>query len=156
MRANHKSIVINGVSISNPDKVMFEVSGITKKDVARYYAKVSERMMPFVGNRILSILRCPDGISGECFFQKHPLSSGKGIIKMPIRENDGETVDYFYIKDENGLISEVQMGTLEFHTMMLPDLFILVDMGLVPVEFPFRIKIRIKILLPLKTLGVAT
>ncbi len=109
-------IIVNGIRISNPDKVIFEEPEITKADVARYYDKVSERMLPFVSYRILSIVRCPKGISGSCFYKKHPGPDSKGIVTMPVKSGSGEEEDYFYIEDASGLISEAQMGTVEFHT----------------------------------------
>ena len=96
--------------------MIFDDPEITKADVIRYYAKVSERMLPYVSHRILSIVRCPKGISQTCFYKKHPGPDSKGIVTMPISTSGGETEDYFYIENASGLISEAQMGTLEFHT----------------------------------------
>lgn len=110
-----KSFSIKGIIISNPDKVIFENPQITKSDVASYYAQVSKRMLPYVEHRILSVVRCPKGISQACFFKKHPGPDSKGIVTIPVTSSDGETQDYFYIENELGLISEAQMGTLEFH-----------------------------------------
>ncbi|MDD4047069.1 MAG: non-homologous end-joining DNA ligase, partial [Tissierellia bacterium] len=71
---------------------------------------------PYVRNRILSIVRCPKGVSQACFYKKHPGPGSKGIITMHIPTDNNETVEYFYIENATGLISEAQMGTLEFHT----------------------------------------
>ena len=116
MEANENNIVIEGIKITSPDKVIFDDPEITKADVIRYYAKVSERMLPYVGRRILSIVRCPKGISQTCFYKKHPGPDSKGIVTMPVPVSGGETEDYFYIENASGLIYEAQMGTLEFHT----------------------------------------
>ena len=116
MEATENSRIIAGIKITSPDKVIFEEPKITKEDVIRYYAAVSGRMMPYVSNRILSIVRCPKGISSSCFFKKHPGPDNKAIVTMPIMNSRGETEDYFYIENASGLIYEVQMGTLEFHT----------------------------------------
>ena len=110
------SIILDGIKITNPDKVIFDDPEITKADVVRYYAKVAERMMPYVGHRILSIVRCPKGISQSCFYKKHPGPDNQGIVTMPILTGSGATEDYFYIENAAGLIFEAQMGTLEFHT----------------------------------------
>jgi len=109
------SILVEGVKISNPDKVIFQHPNITKGDVARYYAKVAERMLPYVTHRILSIVRCPKGVSQACFYKKHPGSGSSGVVTIPVTNSDGETEEYFYIENREGLISEAQMGTLEFH-----------------------------------------
>lgn len=116
METNVDSVLIQGIKITSSDKVIFDDPEITKLDVIRYYQKVSERMLPYVSHRILSIVRCPKGISETCFYKKHPGTSSKGIVTIPITNSDGETEDYFYIESVSGLIYEAQMGTLEFHT----------------------------------------
>ncbi|AET68164.1 DNA ligase D [Desulfosporosinus orientis DSM 765] len=115
MKARDKSLIIEGIKISNPDKVIFAEPEITKRDVIRYYEKVAERMLPYVSHRVLSIVRCPKGISQTCFYKKHPGPGSRGIVTIPVSSSDGETNDYFYIENSKGLIYEAQMGTLEFH-----------------------------------------
>ncbi len=111
-----KHVVVEGVKISNPDKVMFEEPTVTKEDVVRYYARVAERMLPYVCYRILSVVRCPKGACQPCFYKKHPGAKSKGVCTTTILSSDGEPKDYFYVESAAGIISEVQMGTLEFHT----------------------------------------
>jgi bifunctional non-homologous end joining protein LigD len=110
------NIVIEGINITNPDKVIFDDPKITKAEVTRYYAQVSERMLPYISHRILSSVRCPKGVSQPCFYKKHPGPDNKGVITMPVTNSDGEMEDYFYIDGVSGLVYEAQMGTLEFHT----------------------------------------
>jgi len=116
VEANTNGLIIEGIKISNPDKVIFADSEITKGDVIRYYARVAERMLPYVSHRVLSIVRCPKGIAQTCFYKKHPGPGSQGIVTIPISSSDGEMEDYFYIENPAGLIAEAQMGTLEFHT----------------------------------------
>lgn len=116
MEVDTSSVIIEGVKISKPDKVVFENPEVTKEEVVRYYAKISQRMLPYVGHRVLSIVRCPKGISQNCFFKKHPGPDSKGIVTIPVTNSEGETEEYFYIENVPGLVTEVQMGTLEFHT----------------------------------------
>jgi bifunctional non-homologous end joining protein LigD len=116
MEVNGNSIIIEGIKITNPDKVIFDDPNITKADVIQYYAKVSERMLPYVAHRILSIVRCPKGILQTCFYKKHPGPDSKGVVTMPVSTSNGKTEAYFYIDNVSGLLSEAQMGTLEFHT----------------------------------------
>lgn len=113
--ANANNIVIAGIKITNPDKVIFTEAEITKGDVIRYYDRVAERMLPYLSHRILSIVRCPKGISQTCFYKKHPGPGSQGIVTIPISTGSGEKADYFYIESAHGLIAEAQMGTLEFH-----------------------------------------
>ncbi len=116
MKANGGSIIINGIKITSPDKLIFDNPQITKADVVRYYAEASERILPYLSKRILSIVRCPQGICNSCFYKKHPGAGSKGIVTMPVTNSSGEQEEYFYIEDAAGLISEAQMCTLEFHT----------------------------------------
>lgn len=115
IKSDENSIVVEGINITNPSKVLFEEPEITKEDVARYYSMVSERMMPYVKGRVMSIVRCPKGILQSCFYRKHPSPGSKGIITIPVTIGSGGTEEYFYIDDVSGLVSEAQMGTLEFH-----------------------------------------
>lgn len=114
METTEKDLIIEGIKITHPDKVLFEDSQTNKADVIRYYEKVAERMLPYVSHRILSIVRCPKGISQTCFYKKHPGQSSKGIITIPVPASDGAIEDYFYIADVLGLISEAQMGRWNF------------------------------------------
>ena len=116
VEVNTNGIIIEGIKISNPDKVIFADSEITKGDVIRYYAHVAERMLPYVSRRVLSIVRCPKGISQTCFYKKHPGPGSLGIVTIPVSTGGGKMEDYFYIENTSGLIAEAQMGTLEFHT----------------------------------------
>ena len=115
MEVKSDNIIVEGIKITNPDKVMFSDPEITKEDVVRYYSKVSERMLPYLKNRVLTTVRCPKGISQTCFFKKHPGAGSKGVITIPVSSDSGETENFFYIEDVSGLISEAQMGALEFH-----------------------------------------
>ncbi|MCA1439744.1 DNA ligase D [Ensifer sp. IC4062] len=105
-----------GIRISHPDRVLFAGQGVTKIDLARYYAVVADRMLPSAADHPLSLVRCPQGGQRQCFYQKHA-SDGfpQEIREVPIKEASGETEKYMYVRDAKGLIAAVQMGTLEFH-----------------------------------------
>jgi bifunctional non-homologous end joining protein LigD len=104
-----------GVRFIHPDKVLYEGQGITKLDLAQYYSAVADWIMPHVAGRPLTLVRCPEGTRGECFFQKH---AGKGSFDhlrlIPIKEA-GKTANYFEADDLAGLLALVQMGALEIH-----------------------------------------
>jgi len=114
--SSKKGLVVEGINISNPDKIIFNDPVLTKKDVVQYYAKVAEQMLPYVSHRVLTVVRCPKGVEQSCFYKKHPGADSKGIVTFPITTGSGSTEDYFYIEDATGIIYEAQMGTLEFHT----------------------------------------
>lgn len=98
------------IKITNPNKIIFSKEKITKLDVINYYIDVANLMLPYVSNRLLSVIRCHEGVEGECFYKKHP-TNDKNMVN--IKKIKGE--EYFYIKDIEQLIYQVQMGTIEFH-----------------------------------------
>ncbi|MEG3164621.1 DNA ligase D [Sphingomonas sp. PB2P19] len=104
------------VKVSSRDRVIFPESNVTKGELADYYAAVSGIMLPWAGNRPISLVRCPQGRARACFFQKHDAGSfGDTVHQVPIREKDGSTENYLYVDSADGLIACVQMGTIEFH-----------------------------------------
>jgi bifunctional non-homologous end joining protein LigD len=107
--------VIAGIAITHPDRVLYAQTGLTKRGLAQFYAEIAPWVLPHVVDRPLSIVRCPDGAGGQCFYQKHAgVGWPKGIHGVPIEEKDGKGL-YIYISDLTGLMALVQMGVLEFH-----------------------------------------
>ncbi len=106
---------VEGIKISNGEKVIFPKPKITKMDIVTYYNKVGKRMLPFVENRILSTIRCPEGTKGECFFKKHFDTNSDGMGSILLSSDNEKRKDYYYIKDITGIIQEVQMNGFEFH-----------------------------------------
>src|SRR5690348_14218027 len=105
-----------GIEISSPDRVIFPELGLTKKDLADYYATVEPLIMVDAADRPMTVIRCPGGRTGECFFQKHDKGTfGPHVKPIPIEEKDGHFEDYLYFDDMRGLLACVQMGTVEFH-----------------------------------------
>jgi len=100
------------VTLSNPDKPLWPDIGFTKQDLLDYYAGVWERMAPFVVERPLSLLRAPDGVGGQVFFQKH---AGAGLHKSVSRMKDEDGEELLFIRDFDGLAALVQLGTVEVH-----------------------------------------
>jgi bifunctional non-homologous end joining protein LigD len=104
------------VKISNPERVVFPEDGITKGDLAGYFRAVAPLMLPWTANRPLTLVRCPQGRGKKCFFQKHDAGTfGEHIRQIPIEEKRGEFEDYIYVTDQAGLMTCVQMGSIEFH-----------------------------------------
>ena len=104
---------IEGVRLSNPDKILYPEQGITKADLAEHYCAVAEAMLPHVAFRPITMVRCPTGRQQKCFYQRH---AGAGVPK-PIAKVTVPGFDnpYLYISDLAGLIALVQMGVLEIH-----------------------------------------
>ncbi|MGH7243298.1 MAG: DNA ligase D [Phycisphaerales bacterium] len=107
--------VVAGVAISHPERVVFPDCGVTKLDLARYYEKVSERILPFIADRPLSVVRCVRGTGQQCFFQKHLHETFSAPVKsIRVKEKNG-TGDYIAVDSVAGLITLVQMGVIEIH-----------------------------------------
>ena len=108
--------VASDVRISSRDRVIFPDSDITKGDLADYYQAVAPILLPWVANRPISLVRCPQGRAKHCFFQKHDAGSfGDHVKHVDIREKDGSTEPYLWVDDIDGVLACVQMGTIEFH-----------------------------------------
>ncbi len=103
------------IEITNPNKIIFKTPKITKGEIVEYYKKIAPRMIPYIENRLISTVRCPSGINKEKFFKKHFENMDNYLGKLKIKNDSGNKEDYYYIKDVNGLISEVQMNSFEFH-----------------------------------------
>jgi bifunctional non-homologous end joining protein LigD len=105
-----------GIHLTSPDRIVYPGQGVTKADLVAYYAAVADAMLPYIENRPLSLLRCPQGRAKYCFFQKHDTGGFPDAMKsLMIEEKDGEKEDYFYIEDLAGLIAGTQMNVLEWH-----------------------------------------
>jgi bifunctional non-homologous end joining protein LigD len=102
--------------LTSPGRVVYASAKLSKADVAAYYEAVAPWMLRELARRPLSLLRCPDGADGTCFFQKHWTPGlGKTLKHLRLREKEGED-EYPYATDAASLLQFVQMNTLEFHT----------------------------------------
>src|SRR5215218_7388308 len=115
-KAERPSAESFGIKISNPERIIFPEDGLTKRELADYYAAVEPLIMIDVAKRPMTLIRCPQGRAKKCFFQKHDSGTfGPDVKHVPIKEKDGEVQDYLYFDDIKGLLACVQMGTVEFH-----------------------------------------
>lgn len=106
-----------GFKLTNLDKVLYPEQGITKGQLIAYLAVVADWMLPHVADRPLTLVRCPEGRSKPCFFQKHVLKgSPSPIHQVPITDSNGDIEAYMRVDDMPGLVGLAQMGTLEIHT----------------------------------------
>ena len=106
----------SSVTISNPDRVIYPEAGITKGQLATYYQTIAEVMLPWTAERPISLIRCPQGRAKKCFFQKHDAGTfGENVKHVAITEKDGSAQPYLFIENTDGLLTCVQMGTIEFH-----------------------------------------
>jgi len=154
-------VEVGGVELSSPDRVVYPDVGLTKLELAKYYEAVAEWMLPHVANRPLTLIRCPDDWH-KCFYQKH-IDENKvyyAVKPVRIREESGSAT-YAAIDSTEGLLSLVQLGTVEFHTwgahidrLEQPDRFTL-DLDPGPgVEFRRVIRAALAIRAVLEDLGL--
>lgn len=103
--------------ITHPEKILDNESGMTKRNLAEYLIAVSERMLPHVADRPLSVVRCPEGSGKPCFFQKHiGMGVPNGISNVPVpNKKNGGVEQYLTLNSVEGLVGMAQMGVLEIH-----------------------------------------
>lgn len=118
------------VRITHPDRVIDASSGTTKMQLAEYYARVAEFILPELKDRPVALVRAPDGIAGELFFQKNAERLAIPGITTLDKDITGQPV--MMINNAEALIGAVQMSTVELHTwnatsdkLDKPDRFIL-------------------------------
>ena len=104
---------IGGITITSADRVVFPDCGATKGEIAEYYHAIAELMLDHCADRPLSLVRLPDGMGGQSFFQKHAGKGFPGQIKST--RIDGEDEPAIYVNTTAGLVAGAQMGVVEYH-----------------------------------------
>lgn len=111
--------VVLGVKISHPDKELWPKSGsgpaVTKRDLAHYMAAAAQRMLPHVADRPISIVRTPDGIKGETFYQRHALKGTQAPVLAIRVPGAGEEEPFLGIDTAAALVALAQQGVTEIH-----------------------------------------
>jgi bifunctional non-homologous end joining protein LigD len=108
--------VVAGVTISSPDRVIDAESGVTKIQLARTLDALADWMLPHLADRPLMVVRCPGGVGGACFHQKHRTDGMSPAIRAVQAQETRGAQGELVIRDRAGLIGLVQMGVIEFHT----------------------------------------
>ncbi|WPN95975.1 DNA ligase D [Pseudomonas sp. MUP55] len=123
---------VKSTKITHPDRVIDAQSGTQKQQLAQFYTDISPWILPFLRNRPVSLLRAPEGIEGEQFFQKHVERMTIPHIKQLDQALDPSHARLMEIDSTDALVGAVQMGTVELHTwgattdkIDTPDLFVL-------------------------------
>jgi bifunctional non-homologous end joining protein LigD len=112
LRSRKKEVEIAGFRISNPERVLYPEQGLTKRELAIYYSRIADWILPHLVDRPLTLVRCPEGRTQQCFYQKHISEHVPASVR---RVDVGEAEPYGAISDLEGLLALVQMGVLEIH-----------------------------------------
>jgi bifunctional non-homologous end joining protein LigD len=107
--------VFAGVRLTHPDRVLFPDEKITKRDLAAYYTSVAPFILPHLVSRPVSLVRCPNGSTKACFYQKHLGETMPRAVRGTLIKEKAGNATYIVIDDLEGLISFVQLGVLEIH-----------------------------------------
>jgi bifunctional non-homologous end joining protein LigD len=105
------------IRLTHPDKVLDADSGATKKDLALYYGAISEVILPFIANRPLTLVRCPEGSAKQCFYQKHKTQMlGGGLESIDIVDKkSGKPEPYITLSTPEAIVELAQISVLELH-----------------------------------------
>lgn len=105
------------ISITNPTRRLFGKAGPTKLDLAVYYARVGDFMLPHLFNRPVTLVRSPTGKAEDIFYQRHPFTGmPKTLASFELQNSEGEDKRYISIEDAKGYLALAQFGVIEFHS----------------------------------------
>ena len=108
--------VVEGVSISNPERVMWSEPRLTKLDLASYFAAVAGWMVPHVEGRPLTLVRCAQGVDGECEYLRHRRSWGPAPLRRVSIQEKTKVGEYLVADSAAALVALAQMDIVEVHT----------------------------------------
>ena len=104
------------IRLTHPEKILDAESHLTKQQLADYYWAIASHMLPFVADRPLSLVRCPEGTGHPCFFQKHVNNTlPPGIGSVDIADKNGKVEPYITLSTAEALTGLAQLGVLEVH-----------------------------------------
>jgi len=103
------------VQLTNPDREIFAGSGVTKLDLALYYARVGDWLLPEVLRRPVTVFRCPTGDIKDCFYQRHAFAGlPAGVETIDLADEEGRAA-FIAVTEPKGYLALAQFGAIEFH-----------------------------------------
>jgi len=115
-KAAQGKVDVAGTGISHPDRVIDSKTGTSKIELAQFYQSIADWILPYLNKRPVALLRCPEGIDGEQFFQKHAEHLAIPHIKQLDRALDPGHAALMEIDSVQALVGAAQMGAIELHT----------------------------------------
>jgi bifunctional non-homologous end joining protein LigD len=107
---------VRGIRISNPGRVIYPQLDFSKLDLVRYYDEVTERILPHVLDRPLTLVHCPDGLNAPCNYMRHRRVWGPDVLRRVKIQEKTKVGEYLAVDDAKGVIALAQMGIIEIHT----------------------------------------
>jgi bifunctional non-homologous end joining protein LigD len=106
---------VAGVPLTHPERVLWEDQGVTKQELAEFYAGIADWLLPHLANRPLTLIRCPGGAEKKCFVQRHSWAGMSDFIHRTMIPDDGGEQEALTVTDIQGVVALVQSGALEMH-----------------------------------------
>lgn len=113
--AKSPGIEVAGVPLTSPGRMLWEDQGLTKRELAEFYADIGEWLLPHLVNRPLTLIRCPAGAEKKCFVQRHSWAGMSSFIHADQVRDNGGTTEVLTVRDIQGVVALVQSGVLEMH-----------------------------------------
>ena len=115
-KAAQGKVDVAGTGVSHPDRIIDSKTGTSKIELAQFYESIADWILPYLNKRPVALLRCPEGIDGEQFFQKHAEHLAIPHIRQLDRALDPGHAALMEIDSLPALIGAAQMGAIELHT----------------------------------------
>ena len=116
MKHSREAATVGGIRISHPDRPIYPDLGISKIQLARYYARIADWIVPHVAGRPLTLVHCPAGIAAPCRYLKHAKAWGPSALRRVHIQEKTKVGEYLVADSVDAVISLAQMGVVEIHT----------------------------------------
>ncbi|SCY73275.1 bifunctional non-homologous end joining protein LigD [Microvirga guangxiensis] len=113
--AEAHTVEVEGVRLTHPERVLWEDQGLTKQELAEFYAGIADWLLPHLVNRPLTLIRCPSGAQKKCFVQRHSWAGMNDAIHRTMVPDTSGKLEVLTVSDIQGVVALVQSGVLELH-----------------------------------------
>ncbi|QRM31022.1 non-homologous end-joining DNA ligase [Microvirga sp. VF16] len=113
--SDDRSADVAGVTLTHPDRVLWEDQGLTKQELAEFYVGIQDWLLPHLIDRPLTLIRCPGGAEKKCFVQRHSWAGMSSFIHPEMVPDGKSKLEVLTVRDIQGVVALVQSGVLEMH-----------------------------------------